>query len=117
MREPVRLRAILSIAAGEAAAICLATSQLHQTRKNDPFKGRLATLVIFSFVPRRSRSKLHGNTLVLLSGTAGTVSSFRENLLRFLAARCIRNQQPLVCAIHAPRKKGLSQRGAIFQLA
>ena len=88
-----------------------------QTRKNDPFKGRLATLVIFSFVSRRSRSKLHGNTLVLLRGTAGTVSSFRENLLRFLAARCIRNQQPLVCAIHAPRKKGLSQRGAIFQLA
>ena len=42
-----------------------------KTRKNDPFKGRLATLAIFSFVPRRSRSKLHGNTLVLLRGTAG----------------------------------------------
>ena len=42
-----------------------------QTRKNDPFKGRLATLVIFSFVSHQSRSKLHGNTLVLLRGTAG----------------------------------------------
>ena len=50
----------------------------------------MATLLSFSVIP------------------SGTVSSFRENLLRFLAARCIRNQQPLVCAIHAPQKKRAS---------